>query len=114
MRGHIGRNNPKCLDAFLMGENLDSFKHINYITKLELNELLISAYADDEKSVLVEYDGENVLINHKKGRVLKASKSEIEAIIDIDEYHDFRGKTTKEIIFIGIQQLTKKLIEEKI
>ncbi len=114
VRGHIGQHNPKCLGVYLMGDDLHKFNGVKFVTKLDVNELFINAFSDDENTVFIEHDYAKILINHSKAKIIDVDKEELEKILDIEIHHNFKGRTKKDLILIGMKKLTKKLLESKI
>ena len=113
IRGYIGRSNPRSLGIYLLSDGQNEFKSVRFMTKCDINELLINAYSDEEKSVFIEYDSTKILINHNKARFVEADIDEIKKIIDVDEHLNFKDKSFAELATDAMKMLTHKLIEKK-
>ena len=114
--GKIGTNNIMSLGIYLIADESNFAKNVKYITNIYLEDLLSSAFSDEEKVVILELPNKKAIINHGKFKYIDSSYTTevISTIVDINILHDFSKISINDLIaylsrFFAIKQLEKRI-----
>lgn len=116
LRGIIGRSNPQSLGTFILLNDYNEAPDVEDIQKISIENLIIDSFADDDKTILVEFLDRKALINHGKFKYIdnNITLEYLQTIVDLDIHYNLNNLSVAEIAqritnYFAIKQLEKRI-----